>query len=351
MFFQQERLLQLFADQFTADGPDFLYRKNSRQSAIRVTADERQAFIADFARALSRIFWLLILGMVVGIAGLVIYETAFNGADQPYFTYAVFAFAFAVYMAGYYHYWNAPWRALRTRGVAGGALTRGQARAIALSKISWWQFALAALAVPFLLGSFTHYDRLTVGWNRLWLVGAALYYAMLAYQVYGKLSLGRSRTHVPDISEPADYSTGSPSWLRIVGGVFAGLVAAHLFGGIGAAVIASVFKWFQGSTVNLGTTADIRWIVRLMFYAVWLISAGAGQAVGAITARWVEVAWIVAVFNAGFFFLIYFVFGKAPEFLIPVFLPFVIAFFIRRSPTVLRKIAESRNRAQLLAFR
>ncbi len=238
-----------------------------------------------------------------------------------------------------------------TRGLAGGALTRSHARAVALSKISWWQLALAALAVPFLLGSFTDYDQLTVGWNRLWLVGAAVYYPMLAYQAYGKLRLNSAQAPASDVPEPVAYSAARPSWLRIAGGVFAGLAAGQLIGGIGGAFLANAFKLLHGSTASVGSIGDIRWIVWLILYVVWLVSAGVGQAVGAITARWLEAPWIVAAFNAAFFFFIYRYVGKSPEFLIPVFLPFLIAYFVRRSPTVLRKIAESQNIAQLLAFR
>jgi hypothetical protein len=335
--FGNDRLLQLFADQFTADGADFLYRRNRRQSPIRVTAAERQAFIADFVRGFPRLFWALILTIVAGIIGLVVYETVFDGADQQCFTYGVMAVAFAVYMLAYQHYWNAPWRALRTRAVVGEGLSQSQVRAIALSKISWRSLGASVLGVTFLLITFEAGNDLTVGWNRLWLVAAAVMYALLTFQAYQKWRLGIGAA--PDTAEPAPELGPRPSWSRIAGGVLAGLVACHLIGGMGAEFIGGSFKLLHESALGSAAMSHSRWIVWLALYAVWLVSAGIGQAAGAVSARWVEAVWIVAVFNAAFFFAIYLLMGKSLQLLIPVLLPFAIAYVIRRSPTVRRRIA------------
>jgi hypothetical protein len=348
--FGNDRLLQLFADQFKADGPDFLYRRNLRQSAIRVTAAERQAFIADFARCLPRLSWVLILVTVVGIVGLVTYESVFDAEDQQYLNYGVIAVAFAAYMTAYRHYWNAPWRALRTRAVIGEGLSRRQVRAITLSKISWSSLAVSALGVTVLLVSLASSNDLTVGWNRLWLVAAGVMYALLAFRAYQKLQLGITQGATPESAEQMPELGPRPSWLRIAGGALAGLAACHLFGGVGAEFVAGSFKLVSGSAFGLAALSHSGWIVWLALYAVWLVSAGVGQAAGAVTARWIEAVWIVAGFNAAFFFAFYLILGKSPYLLMPVLLPFVIAYFIRRSPMIRRRIA-ARQSIFSLAYR
>jgi hypothetical protein len=89
--------------------------------------------------------------------------------------------------------WNAPTRALRGRGTVGPARTAAEARALAVSQISYGQLAIAAGAgVVVLLKISTKHDLLS-GWNRLWLAGAALLMGGAALQAYRKWRFERSR--------------------------------------------------------------------------------------------------------------------------------------------------------------
>lgn len=190
MFQGSERLVKLFADRFEPDGADFLYRKNLRAAPIRVTADERDAFLADFRKAVSWAYWVLMGGTVVSIIGLVFLATIIPGLSATLFIFLFLAFFFAIYMGIYQQASDAPSVALRTRAAAGPGKSREEARAIMLAKLSWRRLGVAALAFAAALLRLSLRVDLTAGWNRLWLVGAAALYGFVGYRAYQKLRYG-----------------------------------------------------------------------------------------------------------------------------------------------------------------
>jgi hypothetical protein len=186
---QRDRLVQQFANRFEPVGGDYLFRKTPRRPPIRVTAAERDTFVADFATSLSRVFWLLVLATLAMIVGLVLAETSFSLKDRSYFTYAALVPPLVISGIAYTHYWNAPWYALRTRAVASEGRTREQVREISLSKLTWRHLGLSVLAVLLALARLAYSEDLTTGWNRLWLVGGAIALLMASVQAYRKLRL------------------------------------------------------------------------------------------------------------------------------------------------------------------
>ena len=73
------RVRKHFADQFETDGDGYLYRRFSKGAAIRVSAQERDGFVAAFDRTLRRAIWIslgggiglgVVLAVVAGVAGL-----------------------------------------------------------------------------------------------------------------------------------------------------------------------------------------------------------------------------------------------------------------------------------------
>ncbi|WP_172840836.1 hypothetical protein [Allosphingosinicella indica] len=60
----RDRLRKMFADQFEQDGESFLYRRDLKGAAIRVTQAERDEFVASFNRTARYIFWSLVPGSV-----------------------------------------------------------------------------------------------------------------------------------------------------------------------------------------------------------------------------------------------------------------------------------------------
>jgi len=190
MFQGSERLVKPFANRFEPDGTDFLYRKNLREAPIRVTAAERDAFIDDFREAMFWAYWLLMGGTVVSIVVPIFLMIRIPGLDAPYLVFLFLALFFTIYMAIYYQAANAPSVALQSRAVAGTGRSREEARAIMLSKVSWRNLGLAALAFAFALFRLSLRIDLTAGWNRLWLAGAAALYGFVGYRAYQKLRYG-----------------------------------------------------------------------------------------------------------------------------------------------------------------
>jgi hypothetical protein len=184
------RSLRSFANRFEPDGADYLYRKNIREAPIRVTAAEREAFIADFRRTVSWAHWIVVGGTVVSIFAPVLLALAVPEVNTHYLLFLFLALFFVVYMMIYQQASAAPSVALRSRSAAGPARTREEARAITLSKVSWRSLGIAALGFAFALFRLSLRFDLTTGWSRLWLVGAAALYVFVGYRAYQKLRYG-----------------------------------------------------------------------------------------------------------------------------------------------------------------
>jgi len=185
--FGRNYLLQQFAAQFEPDGSAFLYRRNTAAAPVRVTAAERDAFIAEFDRVLTRFFWTLVLSIVAGIIGLQVYEIMLGGEDRFYFTYIVFFGAWMIAFIPYYRGWTAPWREVRARAAVGNGRTSTEARAIRISRMSWHIFWITGFGGAAWLYRLLRHSDWTAGWNPLWLLGAAVFYGWLGYCVYVKL--------------------------------------------------------------------------------------------------------------------------------------------------------------------
>ena len=87
--------------------------------------------------------------------------------------------------------WNAPSRALADRQPQGAALPKSDARRAGLKRMSWGQFAWSGLVV--VIGSAKVASEVDVfsGWNRLWLVGGALFLGLLGWRVWQKWQADR----------------------------------------------------------------------------------------------------------------------------------------------------------------
>jgi hypothetical protein len=167
------RLRQNFADQFEPDGDFFLYRRSSRGAPIRVSAQERAAYIAAFDLWLRWCFWALFAGFTALILVEVIYFYPSSSQADWIFGSGIAAL-FAFYMAAFLWAWNAPTRQLRGRGSEGEGRSHGDVRRRMLAKQSYWQIlASPAIFALLILNEARTHDLLS-GWYRLWLVGLAL---------------------------------------------------------------------------------------------------------------------------------------------------------------------------------
>jgi hypothetical protein len=106
----------MFAHQFKADGDGFLYRTSSRCAPLRLSAVERDDFIAAFNRSLNRLTWAVAGGSVALVLGCLTWDQAFNQGlhEMPFYVGAFLLIALV--MIGAVRAWNAPARALAGHG-------------------------------------------------------------------------------------------------------------------------------------------------------------------------------------------------------------------------------------------
>lgn len=183
---QTDRLRQLFADQFETVGADIFFRKNSKGPPIRVSAEERDAFVAAYRRSIFWSYGLLIFGMIAGTAGLIFYVMR-SGSDFPQIsTYLGLGLLLALSVAIQLHAWHAPARALRYRMTAGASRSPEEMRRMFFERLTWSRLGgLAVVAAVIPLNAARHADILH-GWGRLWLVASAALWVLLAVQAFRK---------------------------------------------------------------------------------------------------------------------------------------------------------------------
>ncbi|MGN7161789.1 hypothetical protein [Sphingomonas sp. SAFR-052] len=136
-----DRVQQSFADQFSDAGHDFIYRKSQKGPPIRVTRQERDLFVAQFGKTIRYTMWAVIpatFGLILLLAWLT------PSADSPSADYGVWIGVAAILLplvTIMLVAWTAPSRHLRDRTPEGSPLSRGEARELAFSKISYLQLA------------------------------------------------------------------------------------------------------------------------------------------------------------------------------------------------------------------
>jgi len=188
MLFQTEagnKVLQSFQDQFQPDGQDYLYRKYQKGAPIRVSAEERDRFIAAFRRSWTFLVWMGAAIYVPSLIVLLIYVPA-AAAHENMIIWSSMAIFLGLVVAGMYWYWNVPMRALRSRGTSGQALSPVEARRLAFSKISFGQLATVPVLAAVLLWRVGRRNDIWSGWGRLWLVPAVALIVLAAVQAFRK---------------------------------------------------------------------------------------------------------------------------------------------------------------------
>jgi len=179
-----DRVHELFAEQFEPDGQDYLYRRSQKGAPIRVSAAERDAFLAAFRRHYARAFWGFLVAIILAIFGMV---ALMPEAGGPVFeTIAGFIVLPSIVLLGVYWLWAAPARALRQRQPVGFERSRDEMRAIKLAKITYANLAVGALAVPLLLLKVAEKSDVLHGWGRLWLLLAGALTVLIAVQAFRK---------------------------------------------------------------------------------------------------------------------------------------------------------------------
>jgi len=187
-----DRVRELFVDQFEADGNGYIYRRNSKGPAIRVTSAERDMFIADFSRSLNRLWWGLILGMVVAIGGCVAWFAIEGGDVSEWSIWIGLLPVFVLYMLFWRRAWNAPTRKLATRSQVAPERSKDEFRRLMLQRLTWGRLGGAAASFAIAMFYLGRRFNLLVGWNRLWLVLAGVAFLALLRQAFRKWQFDRS---------------------------------------------------------------------------------------------------------------------------------------------------------------
>jgi hypothetical protein len=170
-----DRLRQAFADQFSDGGHGFIYRKYQKGVPVRVSELERDGFVATFNNRIRYAMWSIVpatIGLILLLAWLT------PDSDSPAAQIAMAAGIAAIVLPSLvtiYWAWGAPSRELERRLPEGPALTKEEARALALSKVTYGQLALAALMGMGLVWKMSTKTDVFLGSGLVWLVcGAAL---------------------------------------------------------------------------------------------------------------------------------------------------------------------------------
>jgi hypothetical protein len=181
-----DRVRQLFADQFSNDPQGCLYRRGQKGAPIRVSETERNQFVATFNKRIRRAIWS-ILPATVGLIFLLVWLSP--DSDGPTGEIAGWAGVAAIlvpFLAIFYWAWNAPFRELKHRVPEGAALTKGEARELAFSKITYGNLALAALMGVGLVWKMSLKTDVFHGWGVVWLVFGTALIALAGVQALRK---------------------------------------------------------------------------------------------------------------------------------------------------------------------
>lgn len=186
-----DQMRQSFADQFSSDGHSYIYRKNQTGVPIRVSELERDDFIAAFNKRVRYAIWSIIVA-IVGLCLLVAWliPDIDSVAGQIAIWGGIIA-SLSLCLVAFYRTWGAPSRALERRAPEGAALSKEDARALALSKITYGQLALFALiGVGFAWDMSAKVD-VPHGWEMAWPVVGVVPVLLAGVQAIRKWRLRR----------------------------------------------------------------------------------------------------------------------------------------------------------------
>jgi len=184
-----------FANRFEPHGDGYVFRANLRAAGIPVSAADRDRFVAEFNRRLS--IWAY-----GGTAGFVVLLTvalfAFfllnpEGEIPEFVSFLLVAAFLPVFLVPFFWLWNAPARNLRNRLPVDQGRSKAEATQLAFAQLTWGRLGGALAMLAFGLWALSRSHNLLVGWNRLWLAGAAALLALIAVQAVRKWQAERKR--------------------------------------------------------------------------------------------------------------------------------------------------------------
>ena len=181
-----DQVRQSFADQFEPDAQGFLYRKYMKGAPIRVSAAERDRYVATFNRYTRYASWGVIGGIML-LALFLAFYFAVAGGNVPDMAFYLGLGAIVVaFMVGHFWVWNLPARELRGRGTAGEARSSAEVRRLFLEKTTYGQIATGAGVGVALFFRIQSSGNMLSGWNLFWAGAGVVLLILSAIQAFRK---------------------------------------------------------------------------------------------------------------------------------------------------------------------
>ena len=137
-----DQVREIFANQFEADDDGYLYRQNSKAAPIRVSARERDGFVADFNRDLRIGIWGMFaaMGAILALMLFILPLDVDSDASMvPIGAGFVMIFIVAIVSQGWA--FRAPARTLTGRAAVGAARTKDEMQRRMLQKMDYRNIA------------------------------------------------------------------------------------------------------------------------------------------------------------------------------------------------------------------
>ena len=188
---KSNRAQQDFADQFTADGSAFIYRKSQTGAAIRVTPAERDAFVATFNRRMRYVRWsimpLTLAVTMVLLLPILLWRSLIT-------TYVGFATYFMTLFAIRNWLQNAPARELAHRTPVQPPLTREEANELTYSKVTFGGIVGGGVLAMLIILKLSLKMDVLHGWGRLQLLVGAVIVATTGVAAFQKWRVDQRRS-------------------------------------------------------------------------------------------------------------------------------------------------------------
>lgn len=178
-----------FASQFDRDGDGWLYRRDLRGPAYRITDEERLAFTAAFERSRDR---LLLVALVGGMLAVISAFAIQPGPWLPPWTIGVVCggLLISVLLGGFLWFWRQPERTLAARRPDAPARSWMEASRIRLSRTSWGSILSRAVLVV-LVGGLNARHLRSEPWGEFWLAALVVLALVVVSDAIRKWRLAR----------------------------------------------------------------------------------------------------------------------------------------------------------------
>ncbi len=187
-----------FADQFEADGTNYFYRKSSKGPPIRISATERDDFIAIFSKQIKYLMWGSVAIVVVCCMAAVFILPDQNPDSQGYFTWILVLAFVPLFMLAYLWLWYGPSLTLKDRPFVGEARSSAEVRQRMLANMSYGQiFSMAVVGWVLPLSKMNWQQPLLSNVNLFWGGIIAALTGACAWLVYLKWRAGSDANNPP----------------------------------------------------------------------------------------------------------------------------------------------------------